>query len=96
MFLTAAARKYWRYYSPQYKETKKASICNECGKWVPEVEVDHTEPIGSRPRDAVNFIDLPRWLNRLFYLPVQGLCPKHHKDKTSYERMRRKRNRTQD
>jgi hypothetical protein len=89
MFLCAAGRKYWRFYSPAHKEVKQKSFCDVCKKKVDYVEVDHTEPVGSRPRE---FKDMGAWLERLFYLPLQGLCKKHHQEKTARERQRRKDN----
>lgn len=87
MFLCAAARKYWRFYSPAHKETKQQSICDVCKKKVEFVEVDHIEPVGSRPRE---FKDMGAWLERLFFLPVHGLCKQHHLEKTKAERKKRK------
>lgn len=87
MFLCKAARKYWAYYNPAYKDIKKAGICNGCGKYVGWVEVDHNPPLGSRPRTIEEFAD---WWNRLHYGPVVGLCKKHHLEKTRIERAKRK------
>lgn len=83
MFLCAAARKYWRFYSPAYKQVKLDSHCCECGHKVDYVEVDHVKPLGSRPREFVQFSD---WLERLFMGAVHGLCKKHHLMKTKQER----------
>lgn len=89
MFLCAAARKYWRYYSISYKAVKQEQFCVRCNKHVDYVEVDHVEPVGSRPRV---FNQVSPWLERLFYLPLQGLCKQHHLEKTRAERKKRKEN----
>lgn len=86
MMLARDARRRWMQYSEAYKQTKLDSHCNKCGHKVDEVEVDHTEPLGSRPRD---FKDFGIYLERMFWLPHQGLCKKHHLEKTKAERLKR-------
>lgn len=89
MMLCKQARRYWEYYSPAYKQTKEDSHCNVCGYKVDWVEVDHNPPLGKRP---YTFNELADYLNRMFFGPVQGLCKKHHKEKTTIERKKRIKN----
>jgi len=88
MFLCLQARKYWRFYSPTYKQVKALGTCSVCadGKKV-SVEVDHEPPLGSRPRTINEF---PDWWNRLMSGPQTPLCKKHHEAKTKNERQMRK------
>lgn len=84
MLLCRQARKYWRFYSPVYKQVKEISRCSICndGKKI-KVEVDHFPALGARPRTIE---ELPEWWNRLMFGPQQGLCKSHHREKTKKER----------
>ena len=86
MLLCRQARKFWRYYSPVYQEVKNKSYCESCKKTT-SIEVDHNPRLGSRPRTIE---ELPNWWNRLMFGPQEGLCKKHHLEKTRSERKARK------
>lgn len=86
MFLCKQARKYWRYYSPVYKEVRASLFCIECRKKVKYIEVDHNPALGARPRVIEDF---PDWWNRLMLGPQFGLCKVHHTEKTKRERKKK-------
>ncbi len=87
MMLCKDLRRRCFQYRPEIKDILKESICTVCAKKVPEIQADHIEPVGARP----HFIqDFPEYWNRMMFLPMQGLCPVHHKIKTKFDREKRK------
>jgi hypothetical protein len=85
MFLCKDLRRRCFQYRPEVAQIRKLGVCAVCTDHSihRDIEADHIEPVGSRP----HFIeDFPEYYKRMMFLPMQGLCPKHHKDKTAKAR----------
>jgi hypothetical protein len=85
MMLCKDVRRRWLQYGEGRKNVKNPEVCFKCGD--PATEIDHIEPVGSRPRV---FHDLGEYVEKMFYRPCQALCKKCHLDKTRLEREKRK------
>lgn len=85
MKLCQQARRYWRYYNPDYKLVKYSERCVDCGKKFNELEVDHQIPLGEQPREVSKF---GAWLIKLFAprKKLRGRCKCCHAKKTKKER----------
>lgn len=83
MMLARDVRRRWMQYGLTRKIPK--GMCEVCNKkeWV---EVDHKEPVGSRPRTPEEF---SRYIDRMMNLPTQGLCKDCHLEKSRRERKKR-------
>jgi hypothetical protein len=83
MFLCKDLRRRCFQYRPEVATIRKAGICSICGPGHKYIEADHIEAVGSRP----HFIeDFPEYYKRMMFLPMQGLCKKHHEEKTAKAR----------
>lgn len=87
MMLCRDVRRRWCQYGENRKEALSQPNCESC-KVGSVDEVDHIEPVGSRPRD---FSGLGAYVERMFRLPCQGLCIKCHLLKSEVDRKNLKR-----
>lgn len=83
MMLCKDLRRRCFQYRPEVAAIRKAGKCTRCPDKqysAKQIEADHIEPVGSRPHDIKDF---PNYWNRMMFLPMQGLCSQHHKEKTA-------------
>jgi hypothetical protein len=85
MYIARDIRRRWCQYGQNRKQAKQFETCQLCGIQ-PAEEIDHIEPVGSRPRD---FTGLGLYMQRMFRLPCQALCARCHLGKTLSERSRK-------
>jgi 5-methylcytosine-specific restriction endonuclease McrA len=84
MMLARDVRRRWLQYGLNRKLAKR--LCNVCNK-IDGTEIDHIEPVGSRPHIPQGFGD---YIERMIYIPCQRLCKQCHLKKTNEERAKRK------
>lgn len=87
MMLCKDIRRRCFQYRPDVKTIVKESICVVCKKKVDSVQADHIEPVGGRPYTIEALVD---YWQRMMFLPMQGLCKAHHREKTKRDREKRK------
>ena len=80
MMLARDIRRRWLQYGENRKQAK--GKCAHC-KRREGIQVDHIEPVGSRPRQPEDFC---AYIRRMFYLECQALCAKCHQAKTQREK----------
>jgi 5-methylcytosine-specific restriction endonuclease McrA len=80
MMLARDVRRRWL----QYGENRKAAkgLCAKCKKRE-GTQVDHIEPLGTRPYRPEDFCS---YIHRMFNADCQALCKKCHSKKTKRER----------
>lgn len=72
----------------QYGENRKNPICVcKHADGIILLDIDHITPLGARPR---KWEELGRYAKKMFERKCQALCKTCHKEKTVYERQKRK------
>ena len=84
MMLARDVRRRWLQYATN--RNLPAGLCVKCNK-KEGTEIDHKEPVGSRPRTAYEFGE---YIERMFTINCQRLCHECHLTKTNDERVKRK------
>lgn len=84
MMLSRDVRRRWLQYGTNRKLPE--GMCASCNKRE-GTEIDHIEPVGSRPRIPQQF---GGYIERMLYIECQRLCKPCHLEKTNKERANRK------
>lgn len=83
MFVCKDIRRRWAQYGENRKAAKQFGTCQTCAS-APAVEVDHIQPVGSRPRA---WEGLGAYAIRMFESVCQALCASCHLRKTQSDRL---------